>query len=256
MRFCGACGASLADPEPSRDDSGQIAGQRRHITVMFCDLVGSTPLAEHMDPEDFREVISGYHALCSTAVQRFGGYVAQYQGDGVIAYFGYPIAHEDDARRAVRTSFEIFRRLSTLNEQLSGSPEATLQARVGIHTGTVITGDMGSLAHDRHSAFGDTVNVAARLQAVAAPGSTVVTDATLALLGDDFETEPRGSEHLRGITRPIAIHRVVGTGAGARALEGGWGQSPMVDRALELGQMAQSWQGGQARQRRAHPRDR
>src|SRR5207237_1730627 len=218
MRFCGGCGASLAEhPAPSTGDGDADDGQRRHITVMFCDLVDSTPIAERLDPEDFREVLSGYHAACSRAIQRFGGYVAQYQGDGVIAYFGYPRAHEDDARRAVHASLDLFDEVAALNERLREPLATSLRARVGLHTGTVVAGDMGRLAQDRHSVFGEAVHIAARLQALAEPGSVLVTDPTLALLGDHFETRPLGTERLKGISRPIAVHAVVGPAAEAPA---------------------------------------
>ena len=176
MRFCGACGAPLAESAPATSEGEAAGTQRRHVTIMFCDLVGSTQLAERLDPEDFREVISGYQAVCSGAIQHFGGYVAQYQGDGVVAYFGYPSAHEDDARRAVHASLEIFGKLSALNERLREPAQRALQARVGLHTGTVITDDTEGWAHDRHSVVGQSVNIAARLQALARPGSIVATD--------------------------------------------------------------------------------
>src|ERR1700704_357251 len=199
MRFCGSCGAPLAEPwAPSADDDDRIDAQRRHIPVMFCDLVGSTPIAERLDPEDFREVLSEYYAACGRAIRRFAGYIAQFQGDGVVAYFGYPQAHEDDAGRAVRASLDIFDEVAGLNERRPESSELSLQARVGLHTGTVIAGDMGRLAHQRHTVVGETVHIAARLQTLAEPGSVVVTDSTLALLGDHFETQSLGMETLKG----------------------------------------------------------
>src|SRR6185437_16121900 len=121
--------------------------------------------------EDFREVISGYQGVCSGAIQHFGGYIAQYQGDGVVAYFGYPQAHEDDARRAVRASLDIFNEVAQLNERMRESLDRPLQARVGLHTGTVIAGDMGRRTHERNTFVGETVHIAARLQALAEPGS-------------------------------------------------------------------------------------
>ena len=248
MRFCGACGAPLAESAPATSEGEAAGTQRRHVTIMFCDLVGSTQLAERLDPEDFREVISGYQGVCSGAIQHFGGYVAQYQGDGVVAYFGYPSAHEDDARRAVHASLEIFGKLSALNERLREPAQRALQARVGLHTGTVITDDTEGWAHDRHSVVGQSVNIAARLQALARPGSIVVTDSTLALLGDRFETEPLGTEQLKGIARPVAVHSVVRRAAPAFDDDRPPAHPPIVDRRLELAQLADSWQ----RVRRGH----
>ncbi len=243
MRFCGRCGAPLAEPWwPSGGEDDGVDAQRRHITVMFCDLVGSTPIAELLDPEDFREVLSEYHAACGRAIQRFAGYIAQYQGDGVVAYFGYPQAHEDDARRAVRASLDIFNEVAGLNERLRESLQLSLQARVGLHTGTVIAGDMGPLAHERHTVFGETVHIAARLQALAEPGSVVVTGSTLALLGDHFETQPLGMETLKGISRPIAVHTVVSPSAAASAVAASGVRGAIVDRSLELERMTEAWQ--------------
>jgi class 3 adenylate cyclase len=244
MRYCGACGALLADARATPAlDADAIAGQRRWITAMFSDLVESTPIAELLDPEDFREVLTAYHAACSTAVQRFGGYVAQYQGDGVISYFGYPSAHEDDAARAVLAALATHDELDALNERFREPLDVSLQARIGIHTGPVIAGDSGRLEHERHTVVGDTLHVAARVQSLAKPRSVVVTDATLALLADQFETVPIGMEHLKGVSRPIALHSIVRPTGDERARTArARGGAPIIDRTAELAQLAHAWQ--------------
>ena len=139
-------------------------GERRQLTVMFCDLVGSTPLAEKLDPEDLREVVEAYHALCATVIDRFAGHIAQYVGDGVVVYFGYPVAHEDAVQRAVRAGLEILAELQTLNTRLQHSikllQEVPLQLRIGIHTGLVVVGEMGRGARREPIALGETPNIA------------------------------------------------------------------------------------------------
>jgi len=146
------------------------------VTVMFSDLVGSTALAARMDPEDLRELISGYHKCVAETVRRFGGFVAQYLGDGVLVYFGYPEAHEDDAERAVRAGLELIAAVIALKTQ------AALQTRVGIATGLVVVGDLMT-GHER-GIIGETPNLAARLQGIAEPNTVVIAEATRRLLGN------------------------------------------------------------------------
>ena len=157
------------------------AAERRQVTVMFSDLVGSTALSARMDPEDLREVISAYQKCVAETVRRFGGFVAKYLGDGVLVYFGYPEAHEDDAERAVRAGLELVAAVSDLKTR------ATLQTRVGISTGLVVVGDLiGSGASQEQAIVGETPNVAARLQSIAEPNSVVIAESTRKLLGNLF----------------------------------------------------------------------
>jgi class 3 adenylate cyclase len=172
----------------------EATGERRHVTIMFSDLVGSTALAARMDPEDLREVISAYQKCVAATVQRFGGYVAKYMGDGVLVYFGYPQAHEDDAERAVRAGLELIPAVSTLK---FASP---LQTRVGIATGLVVVGDLiGTGAAQEQAVVGETPNVAARLQNVTAPNTVVIAESTRKLLGHLFDIEDLGAQELKGI---------------------------------------------------------
>jgi class 3 adenylate cyclase len=180
--------ADAAAPAPSRPvppiaaptvaPSAEAAGERRQVTVMFSDLVGSTALSARMDPEDLREVISAYQKCVAETVQRFDGFVAKYMGDGVLVYFGYPQAHEDDAERAVRAGLEL---VATVNDLKT---HAALKTRVGIATGIVAIGDLvGSGASQEQAIVGETPNLAARLQGIAQPNSVVISDSTRKLVG-------------------------------------------------------------------------
>jgi class 3 adenylate cyclase len=169
---------------PSKD----AAAERRQVTVMFSDLVGSTALSARMDPEDLREVISSYQKCVAETVQRFGGFAAKYMGDGVLVYFGFPMAHEDDAERAVRGGLELVAAVGGLKTY------APLQTRVGIATGLVVVGDLiGSGASQEQAIVGETPNLAARLQGIAEPNSVVIAESTRKLVGNLFELEDLGA---------------------------------------------------------------
>ena len=195
--FAGAAPAaaslSLA-AEPKTQDSAE----RRQVTVMFSDLVGSTALSARMDPEDLREVISAYQKCVAETVQRFGGFVAKYMGDGVLVYFGYPQAHEDDAERAVRAGLELIAAVGALKSS------APLQTRVGIATGLVVVGDLiGSGEAQEQRIVGETPNLAARLQGIAEPNTVVIAESTRKLLGNLFELQDLGAKDLKGIAEPV-----------------------------------------------------
>jgi class 3 adenylate cyclase/tetratricopeptide (TPR) repeat protein len=189
---------SAQDPapaEPTRDEA-----ERRQLTVMFCDLVGSTALSAKLDPEDLRGIVQTYHRCCTTIVERNGGYVAKYMGDGVLAYFGYPQAHEHDAERAVHAGLALVEAMPNLKTAIS----APLQVRIGIATGLVVVGDLiGKGAAQEQAVVGETPNLAARLQAIAAPGSVVIAENTRTLLGNLFEFQDLGSTDLKGISGPV-----------------------------------------------------
>ena len=181
--------------------------ERRQVTVMFSDLVGSTALSARMDPEDLREVISAYQKCVAETVRRFGGFVAKFMGDGVLIYFGYPQAHEDDAERAVRAGLELVAAVGALKTH------APLQTRVGVATGLVVVGDLiGSGASQEQAIVGETPNLAARLQSIAEPNSVVIAENTRRLVGGLFEFEDRGAKNLKGVEGPVrawAAQRVV-----------------------------------------------
>src|SRR5262249_14752625 len=180
--------ASASAAGPAKD----TAAERRQVTVMFSDLVGSTALSARMEPEDLREVISAYQKCVAETVQRFGGFVAKDMGDGVLIYFGYPQAHEDDAERAVRAGLGLVSAVGALKIH------EPMQTRVGIATGLVVVGDLiGSGASQEQAIVGDTPNLAARLQGVAEPNSVVIAGSTRKLLGNMFELEDLGASDLK-----------------------------------------------------------
>ncbi len=188
---------AVATTAPATPRSVDTA-ERRQVTVMFSDLVGSTALSARMDPEDLRELISAYQKCVAETVKRFGGFVAKYMGDGVLVYFGYPQAHEDDAERAVRAGLELVAAVSGLKTH------AALQTRVGIATGLVVVGDLiGSGASQEQAIVGETPNLAARLQGVAEPNSVVIAESTRKLVGNLFELEDHGAQDLKGIAGPV-----------------------------------------------------
>src|SRR5580692_6218878 len=185
---------AAAEAQPKIQDSAEW----RQVTVMFSDLVGSTALSAHMEPEDLREIIAAYHKCVAEIVRRFDGFVAQYLGDGVLVYFGYPQAHEDDAERAVRSGLELIAAVSGLKTRVS------LQTRVGIATGLVVVGDlMDSGNAPERGIVGETPNLAARLQGLAEPNMVVIAESTRKLLGDLFELDDLGTKNLKGIATPV-----------------------------------------------------
>jgi class 3 adenylate cyclase len=173
---------SLSDAPPAIDKGAKDTAERRQVTAMFSDLVGSAALSTRLDPEDLREVISAYQRCVAETVRHFGGFVARYMGDGVLIYFGYPTAHEDDAERAVRSGLALIDAVATL------SAPQPLQVRIGAATGMVVVGDLvGSGEAQEHDIVGETPNLAARLQAIAEPNTVVIAEATRRLLGNLFE---------------------------------------------------------------------
>jgi class 3 adenylate cyclase len=177
--------------------------ERRQLTVLFCDLVDSTALASQLDPEDLREVVRAYQETCAKVIARFEGHIAQYLGDGLLVYFGYPLAHEDDAQRAVRAGLGIVEALGQLNTHLGQERGVHLAVRLGIHTGLVVVGDVGGGARQEQLALGETPNLAARLQGIAASNTVVISAATYQLLGGFFACQPLGTTLLKGFAQAI-----------------------------------------------------
>ena len=211
-------------------------GERRQLTALFCDLVNSTEHGSRMDPESWREMIRRYADACARAIEHFDGHVFQFQGDAVVACFGYPRAHEDDPERAIRAALRILESMPALVLPDGGG----LQARAGISTGLVVIDDIKS---GERSAIGETMNLAARLQAVAEPGTIVVSDATHRLAGGAFEYEDRGNHALKGIPQPTRVWRVVGSGrAESRFAAMRGGSSPFVGRDREVALLLERWE--------------
>jgi class 3 adenylate cyclase len=217
--------------------------ERRQLTVMFCDLVDSTPLSSQLDPEDWRDVVQAYQVTAAAIIQRFDGHIAQYLGDGLLVYFGYPQAHEDDARRAVRTGLDVVEALGALNVRLTQHYGVQLAVRIGIHTGLVVVGDMGGGSRQEQLALGDTPNVAARIQGLAAPDTIVISPATFRLVRGFFIYQDLGTHTLKGLTTPVQVYRILGESAAQSRLDvvGVAGLTPLVGRDSEVALLLERW---------------
>src|SRR6516165_3987038 len=217
--------------------------ERRQLTVMFCDLVDSTALSGQLDPEDLREVVRAYQATCAEVIQRFDGHIAQYLGDGLLVYFGYPQAHEDDAQRAVRAGLGMVAALEALNTHLVQRPGVQIAVRIGIHTGLVVVGDVGGGRRQEQLALGDTPNIAARLQGLAAPDTVVLSAATLRLVQGYFTSQELGAQTLRGVAAPVSVYRILGESGVQSRLEAALPSRlmPLVGREEEVALLQQRW---------------
>ena len=281
-RFCDECGTPLlarpvgetaavpsaqSKPEPYQRNRPLVPDPlpaptgRRQLTVMFCDIVESMVLTGQLDPEEWRDIVRTYQATCASVIQRFGGHIAQYLGDGILVYFGYPIAHEDAAVRAVKTGLGILAQLNHMNSQLrqtghrpslrpSAKDAPRIRLRIGIHTGQVVVGDMGAGERHEHLALGETPNIAARLQAVAKANTVVMSAAVYRLVEGFFACQTLGPHALKGKTTPISVYQVMGEeGVQSRfevALE--TGLSPLVGRTEELAFLRQRWETARVRE--------
>ena len=232
-------------------DRGSHEAERRQITVLFCDLVGSTILAERLDPEDLHRVMQMYQEVCSMVLHRYEGHVAQYLGDGIVVYFGYPIAHEDDPQRAVRTGLGIVAELNKLNtrlrESVRGLGDTGLQIRIGIHTGLVVVADLGQEQRREQVALGETPNIASRLQNLADPNTVLVSAASYQLTSGFFDYEDLGERLLRGISHPLRVFRVASDSGVQNRFEIAMsaGLNPLVGRDAEVDLLIRRWEYAQ-----------
>jgi TOMM system kinase/cyclase fusion protein len=265
-KFCPECGTRLTEstlfPNPSPTDHQQARAsdptaplglppaqrsapeaERRQLTVLFCDLVDSTALAGQLDPEEWREVVRAYQATCAEVIQRFNGHIAQYLGDGLLIYFGYPQAHEDDAQRAVRTALGMVEAIGKLNAQFRQGTGIQLAVRVGIHTGLVVIGEMGGSGRQEQLALGDTPNIAARLQGLAEPNTVVLSAATRRLVEAYFTYAELGPQALKGVATPLVVSQVLGESAVRSRLDAAAprGLTPLVGREQEIGLLLERW---------------
>jgi class 3 adenylate cyclase len=211
----------------------------RQITVMFCDLVGSTRLSETLDPEDLQKLINAYRAECGAAIRRYGGEVARYFGDGVMAFFGWPRAHEDDAIRAVHAALEIVSGVTKI------SGPVVLASRVGVCSGPVVVGEIGnSDASWSMDAVGETPNIAARLQTLAAINSVLISESTRRLVSAAFDLQDLGPQELKGVTEPVHVYRVLAAKIAASRFEAAHAGSltPLVGRSTELSLLLDRWE--------------
>ena len=219
-----------------------VAADRRQVTVMFCDLVGSTPLSEQLDPEEWRDVLGAYHAACSQSIERFDGHIAKYLGDGLLVFFGYPTAHEDDAPRSLHAGLGILQEMQHLSARL----KQPLTVRIGVHTGLVVAGEVGNDALD---IVGTTPHIAARLQTLAQPGALVASADTCQLAPGLFTTVSLGPQTLRGVSAPIPVYRIVEEREARHPLEGTvqTGLTPLTGREQEAGLLLERWEQVQER---------
>src|SRR5271168_4240574 len=234
--------ASPAAPLPAATPISPVAdaAERRQLTVMFSDLVGSTALSARLDPEDMREVIRAYQGACSGAVARYDGFVAKFMGDGVLAYFGFPRAHEEDAERAVRAGLDI----AAMVAKLETRANENLKVRIGIATGIVVVGDLvGQGSAQEQAVVGETPNLAARLQGLAGPGSVVIAESTRRLLGGAFELKPLGPQTLKGFDAPVPAWVVLREAENVSRFEASrsQGMTPFVGREHEVALLLDRW---------------
>src|SRR5215468_2925164 len=266
-KFCNECGASLtgqqsvprpaqAVPTPTTPTehptpvaspsvaSHSSEAERRQLTVMFCDLVDSTKLSSQLDPEDLRDVVRAYQQMCTEVIQRYDGHIAQLLGDGLLVYFGYPQAHEDDAQRAVRTGLEILAAMEALNNRIEHDKGIRLALRLGIHTGLVVVGQMGSQGRQEQLALGEVPNVCSRIEGLAAPNSIAVSEATYRLIQGYFACQDLGAQALRGVAEPVAVYRVRQESGARGRLDVAVtrGLTPLVGREQEIGLLLERWE--------------
>src|SRR5688500_13732889 len=263
-RFCMNCGQSLSGGETAPTDSerqtriaraapaplvekmrtAKLTGERKPVTALFADVVGSTTLAEQMDPEDWTQIINEAFDLMSKAVYRYEGTIAQLQGDAMLAFFGAPVAHEDDPDRAIRAALEMVAETDEFARQLKQERGIDFRIRAGINTGPVIVGNVGSDLRYEYTALGDAVNVAARVQTSAEPGTVVVSANTQRSVKDAFDFADLGEVELKGKAEPVQLYRVVGLKAQPgrrRGLESVGLSSPLVGRSSELDRLRQAF---------------
>ena len=264
-RFCGGCGTALSDAAPTpiapqgprsapipgpppaaAPDSGNTndaRAERRQITVLFCDMVGSTALSQKLDPEELRDLTHRYQQACTEVIARYDGYVARYMGDGVLAYFGYPKAHEDDAERAVRAGLDMAPAMAPIRGAFADG-EFRIAIRVGIATGLVVAGDIiGDGEAREQTVVGETPNLAAKLQTAAPPDSVVIAQSTRALIGETFDYEPLAPVEIKGLRAPIAGYRVTGARRAVSRFEASRpsGLTPFVGREQEIALLIDRW---------------
>jgi class 3 adenylate cyclase/predicted ATPase len=251
-RFCSACGASLGTngaPTGVADLARDAAAERRQLTIMFCDLVGYTALSAKLDPEDLRDLIRRYQTVAAAEIRRYDGSVAKFSGDGIMAYFGFPKAHEDDAERAVLAGLAIVESVRGLHASPGHEQASGLSVRVGIATGEVVVGDLvGEGVSERWAVIGETPNLAARLQSVAEPNSVVISARTQRLARGGFGYVNLGLHELKGIPTPVEVWRVKGKKATASRFDAVHGRAltPLVGREPELALIDRSWQRASA----------
>jgi len=249
-KFCDHCGAGLrpvqapeeaaaSDITQNSADALRLKGERRQLTIIFCDLVGSTPLSERLDPEDLRKILSEYRTACEAVIRRFEGKIIQYLGDGLLVCFGYPRAHEDDAQRAARASLGMMEALNGLNPKLQMNFGVELAMRIGIHRGLVVVDENG----EEGGFIGETLNIAARVQSMAQPGAILATEATYRLFHGGFDCKFHGEQTLKGLSQPFRLYEVLHESTARSRLEpqGKMTLPPVVGRQSEMQLLIDRW---------------
>ncbi len=258
-KFCAECGKPLAvgaaaaappapTPKPVPAEAPVpadplSAGERRQLTVMFCDVVNSTGLSEQLDPEELRDIMRSYQETCSKVIRRFDGFIAKYMGDGLLVHFGYPTAHEDDAQRAVRAGLGMLEALRYTEFRTSTGKLVPVDIRIGIHTGLVVIDQIGAESERKTDIIGETPNIAARLQSLAQPNTLVVSSSTYRLIAGFFEEEDLGPQPIKGISQPIGVYRILHEIAARTRLQARTegGMTPMVGRDAEISKFKDLW---------------
>jgi class 3 adenylate cyclase/predicted ATPase/ABC-type transport system involved in cytochrome c biogenesis ATPase subunit len=247
-----ALSPALAVPQGEfpRGERRTLEAERRQLTVLFCDLVDSTALAGQLDPEDLREVIRAYQTACAAVIEPLEGHIAQYLGDGLLVYFGYPQAHEDDAQRAGRAGLGMVTAMQALNTHLVQRYGVRVAVRIGIHTGVVVVGEMGGGSRQEQLALGDTPNMAARLQGLAAPDTVVLSAATFRLVQGYFTYQDLGVHVLKGVLAPMPVYRILSESGVQSRLEAVVPSqlTPLVGREEEVALLQQRWEQTRVRQ--------
>ena len=237
------------DVSPAQGEGSRVApptpeAERRQLTVLFCDLVESTQLSGRLDPEDLREVVRAYQHVCAEVITQFDGHIAQFLGDGLLVYFGYPQAHEDDAQRAVRTGLGMLHAMEDLNTRLKREKGIQLAIRLGIHTGLVVVGAMGGAGRQEQLALGETPNIAARIEGLAQPNTVAISDATYRLVQGYFQYHGLGVQALRGVTEPMRVYHVLRESGATSRLDVAQsrGLTPLVGRDAEVALLLERWE--------------
>jgi TOMM system kinase/cyclase fusion protein len=248
--WAGAPAAPSAVQTDQRPQGGPVPvtqrppdAERRQLTVLFCDLVSSTALSSQLDLEDYREVVRAYQEASAAVIQRFDGYIAQYLGDGLLVYFGYPQAHEDDAQRAVRAGLGLVAAIGACNARLEMRQGVRLAVRVGIHTGLVVVGEIGGGNRQENLALGETPNMAARLQGLAAPDTVAISATTFRLVRGYFTAQDLGAHALKGVTSAMQVYRILEESAAQSRLDiaAASGLTPLVGRESEVTLLLERW---------------
>ena len=221
-----------------------LEAERRQLTVILCDLVDSTKLSSQLDPEEYRDVVRAYQAACTEVIQRYDGHIAQLLGDGLLVYFGYPQAHEDDARRAVRTGLGILDAMGDLHQRLQQAKGIPLAIRIGIHTGLVVVGSMGEAGRQEQLALGEVPNIASRIEGLAEPNTVAISEATYRLIQGYFACQDLGAQPLRGVPEPVRVYQVLGESGATSRLDVAQprGLTPLVGREQEVGLLLERWE--------------